>query len=170
MHSPAVSKAGQSQSQTVRRCQVHAARGWSQSTINGNRRRGTGILNNELYVGFLVWNRLRYVTDPDIEKRCSQLNPEDRWVRKAVPDLRVVSPASWAAVRARHAALDAAAQPAADGSKFQSMQRPKSLLSLLIRCGCCGGGFSMISATHLGCSNARNKGVEVCSNRRTVKR
>ena len=29
-------------------------KGWSQSTINGNRRRGTGILNNELYVGFLV--------------------------------------------------------------------------------------------------------------------
>jgi len=33
--------------------------GWTQSTINGNRRRGTGILNNELYVGVLVWNRLR---------------------------------------------------------------------------------------------------------------
>ena len=26
--------------------------------------RGTGILNNELYIGRLVWNRLRYVEDP----------------------------------------------------------------------------------------------------------
>ena len=37
---------------------------WGQSTINGNAARGTGILNNELYVGRLVWNRLRYVKDP----------------------------------------------------------------------------------------------------------
>lgn len=29
-------------------------RGWGQSTINGNRRRGNGILNNELYIGKLV--------------------------------------------------------------------------------------------------------------------
>jgi DNA invertase Pin-like site-specific DNA recombinase len=34
-----------------------SGKGWSQSTLNGNRRRGTGILNNELYIGRLVWNR-----------------------------------------------------------------------------------------------------------------
>ena len=34
---------------------------WGQSTINGNRRRGTGILNNELYIGQLVWNRQRFI-------------------------------------------------------------------------------------------------------------
>ena len=72
-------------------------------------------------------------------------------------------------VRARQAGLDAAAKPAADGSTFQSKQRPKGLLSKLLRCGCCGGGFSMISATHVGCSNARNKGEAVCASRRTVK-
>ena len=31
---------------------------WGPSTINGNAQRGTGILNNEMYVGRLVWNRL----------------------------------------------------------------------------------------------------------------
>jgi DNA invertase Pin-like site-specific DNA recombinase len=30
---------------------------WGPSTIHGNRQRGTGILNNELYIGRLVWNR-----------------------------------------------------------------------------------------------------------------
>src|SRR3546814_826298 len=35
---------------------------WRQNTINGNRARGTGILNNELYVGTYVWNRLEYKT------------------------------------------------------------------------------------------------------------
>ena len=29
---------------------------WDASTINGNPARGTGILNNELYIGRLVWN------------------------------------------------------------------------------------------------------------------
>jgi site-specific DNA recombinase len=38
---------------------------WGPSTIHGNPDRGTGILNNELYVGKLVWNRLRYIKDPE---------------------------------------------------------------------------------------------------------
>ena len=50
------------------------------------------------------------------------------------------------------------------------MQRPKGLLSKLLRCGCCGGGFSVVSATHVGCSNVRNKGDAVCTHRRTIKR
>ena len=37
---------------------------WGASTIHGNRERGTGILNNELYIGRQVWNRLTYVKDP----------------------------------------------------------------------------------------------------------
>ena len=39
-----------------------SGKAWGPSTIHGNRQRGTGILNNELYIGKLVWNRLRYVT------------------------------------------------------------------------------------------------------------
>jgi len=34
-------------------------RGWGASTINGNAARGTGILNNRIYIGKLVWNKLR---------------------------------------------------------------------------------------------------------------
>jgi len=39
---------------------------WGASTIYGNWLRGTGILNNELYVGRLVWNRQRFVKDPEM--------------------------------------------------------------------------------------------------------
>jgi site-specific DNA recombinase len=46
--------------------------GWGSSTINGNATRGTGILNNELYIGRLVWNRLRYLKDPITGKRISR--------------------------------------------------------------------------------------------------
>jgi DNA invertase Pin-like site-specific DNA recombinase len=63
---------------------------WSPSTINGSRERGTGILNNELYVGKLVWNRLRYMKDPATGKRRSRLNPEKDWIVREVPELRVL--------------------------------------------------------------------------------
>ena len=64
---------------------------WSPSTIYGNAKRGTGILNNELYVGRLVWNRLRYVKNPDTGKRVSRLNPTSEWMSREVPELRIVS-------------------------------------------------------------------------------
>ena len=47
---------------------------WSPSTLYGYAKRRTGILNNELYVGRMVWNRLRYVKNPDTGKRVSRLN------------------------------------------------------------------------------------------------
>ena len=59
--------------------QSPSGKGWGQTTINGNRRRGTGILNNELYIGRMIWNRLRYVKDPKTRKRVSRLNPESEW-------------------------------------------------------------------------------------------
>lgn len=49
-----------------------------------------GILNNELYVGRLVWKRLRYLKDPDTGKRVSRLNPESDRVIQDVPELRIV--------------------------------------------------------------------------------
>ena len=134
--------------------------GWSQSTINGNRARGTGILNNELYVGKLVWNRLRYMKDPNTGKRVSRLNAEDEWIVKDVPDLRIVPQELWDAVKARQASLDRK-KPV-----FWNKQRPRNLFSYLLKCGVCGGGCSMVSAKHYGCSNARNKGT--CDNRLTI--
>ena len=74
---------------------------WSPSTIYGSAKRGTGILNNELYVGRLVWNRLRYVKNPDTGKRVSRLNPESEWMRKEVAQLRIVSDETWANAKRR---------------------------------------------------------------------
>jgi site-specific DNA recombinase len=48
---------------------------WGASTIYGNRHRGTGVLNNELYIGRQVWNRQRYLKDPTTGKRVSRPNP-----------------------------------------------------------------------------------------------
>ena len=62
-----------------------AGKNWGPSTIYGNWRRGTGILNNELYIGRLVWKRQRFVKDPDTGKRQARLNPEAQWIVEEVP-------------------------------------------------------------------------------------
>ncbi|MGV6805895.1 MAG: recombinase family protein, partial [Ruegeria sp.] len=129
---------------------------WTQSAINGNRRRGIGILNNEIYIGVLVWNRMRMVRDPTTGKRISRINPEEEWIRKDVPDLRIVSDELWAKVKERQRALPQ------DTKKFWKAQRPRYLLSGLLKCGCCGGGFSIANHNRYGCSTARNKGT--CDN------
>ena len=45
--------------------QVPGPRGrpWRHTTIRGHITRGTGILNTELYIGKLVWNRQRFMKD-----------------------------------------------------------------------------------------------------------
>ena len=51
---------------------------WSPSTIHGHHARGTGILNNELYVGRLVWNRLRYIKESDTRPSSLAAEPQVR--------------------------------------------------------------------------------------------
>jgi site-specific DNA recombinase len=124
---------------------------WGPSTIHGNPKRGVGILNNELYVGRLVWNRLRYLKDPDTGKRVSRLNPEAEWVIQEVPELRIVDQEVWEAVKARQQTL--AYEPPAPGENtLNERRRPKHLFAGLVKCGCCGGGYTMISKDLLGCA------------------
>ena len=60
-----------------------------------------------MYIGRLVWNRLRYVKDPETCKRISRPNPEDKWIIQDVPELRIVEQDLWDKVKARQAKLDA---------------------------------------------------------------
>lgn len=121
-------------------------------TINGNAERGTDILNNELYIGRLVWNRLRYVKDPEIGKRMSRLNAEAEWIVQAVRDLRIVEDTLWDRIKARQRTCRPDRRPRDGTPAFWDRRRPHYLFSGLIRCGVCGGGFSMIGRTGLGCS------------------
>jgi site-specific DNA recombinase len=76
-------------------------KGWGASTINGNAERGVGILNNPLYVGKLVWNKLKYLKDPDTGKRRSRVNAKTDVIEKDVPELRIVADELWHSVKAR---------------------------------------------------------------------
>ena len=140
---------------------------WGPSTIHGNPKRGTGILNNELYIGKLVWNRLRYIKDPDTGRRVSRLNPESEWVVHEVPELRLIDQDVWDAVKERQNRL-AYDVVETSPNPLNDRRRPKHLFAGLVKCGCCGGGYSMISKDLLGCATARNKGT--CDNRLNIRR
>ena len=147
---------------------------WTDSTLRGHAKRGTGIINNELYIGRLVWNRLRYVKDPTTGKRVSRINPPEDWIVTEVPELRIIDDALWQAAKDRQKALAVkyakviAATRAARANRLNATHRPRSLLSGLLVCGCCGGPYALRGQDRYACSNHVMNGS--CTNSRTITR
>ena len=148
---------------------------WNDTTIRGHVKRGTGIINNELYIGRLIWNRLRYVKDPSTGKRVSRLNPESEWLTTEVPELRIVDDELWQRVKTRQGEIaekylnvTEAVREHHRNNRLNGARRPKSLLSGLIFCGVCGGPYSLRGADRFACSAHVTNGS--CSNSRTIAR
>ena len=124
---------------------------WNASTINGNRRRRNGILNNELYAGRITYNRQRFVKDPETGKRIARPNPEHEWVTREVPGLRIIEDDLWERVQAIKQRYSSRW-----GNKRQSKKR---LFSGLLKCGRCGGGMTIRRGDRYYCSARREKGT-----------
>ncbi len=135
---------------------------WNASTLNGSKARGSGILDNPLYAGRIVWNRVRMVKDPETGRRISRPNAGGEHFGSDAPELALVDAATLAAVRARR--LERGQTPG-------TMRKgPKRLLSGLLRCGACGSGMSAHDRDRAGkvrlrCSAVRESGA--CSHKRT---
>ena len=135
---------------------ARSAAPWGDTSIRGHVSRGTGILNNELYAGVLVWNRQRFVKDPATGKRVSRPNPESQWIRTEVPHLRIVDDALWQAARHRQQAVARLFEATTIGARearakrLHSARRPVSLLSGRLTCGCCGGRYRLILRDRFG--------------------
>ncbi len=165
--------AGSSPKQIAKTLNAEAVRGpqgglWSPSTIHGNPRRRNGILHNELYVGRLVWNRQRFLKDPDTGKRIARMNPPSEWIMKNVPELRIIDDELWTGVQARYASVQHKWKSGEEGKRFNQFRRPKYLFSGLTKCGECGAGFITYSREQLGCFGARARGT--CTNLLTIRR
>ncbi|WP_299365349.1 recombinase family protein [uncultured Paracoccus sp.] len=133
---------------------------WRDTAIRGHRARGTGFLNNELYIGRLVWNRMRYVKDPETGRRVSRQNPREEWITTDVPDLRIVDDGLWDRVKRRQGEIDDTPRvQAIRASRFWDRKRQVHLLTGLLRCGSCGGGFAAVGKDYLACSAARKLGT-----------
>jgi DNA invertase Pin-like site-specific DNA recombinase len=148
---------------------------WGETTIRGHVKRGTGLLNNELYIGRLVWNRLRYTKDPNTGKRVSRLNPPSTWVITEVPELRIIDDELWEAVKARQREIEEQHAPAIEAvreahkrNRLRGAQRPRYLLSGLLFCGCCGGPVALRGQDRYACSKHVNSGT--CTNTRSIRR
>jgi hypothetical protein len=145
-----------------------SSKDWGASTIHGNWRRGTGILNNELYIGRLIWNRQRFVKDPETGKRIAKPNPPNAWIQREVPELRIIDDETWAAAKARQTRASRATRPDCTGQQIWQARRPKHLFSGLVRCAVCHGPMIMVGGENYGCANRKNKGT--CDNALTMRR
>src|SRR6266436_9847203 len=147
---------------------------WGDTTIRGHASRGNGVVNNELYAGVLVWNRQRFIKDPSTGKRVSRPNPEAKWIRTEVPELRMVDDELWQRVKLRQAELAKQFEAttkgvrAARAERLNRLRRPAFLLSGLLTCGCCGGKYGIVVNDRYGCLGHFRKGM--CDNGRTIRR
>ena len=137
---------------------------WNAWTINGNSERGTGILQNPIYGGELVWNRVRMVKDPSTGRRVSRPNPQAEWLRTNAPELAIVDSRTLMAAKARKAASSHGLAQRGP-RKYQ-----RSVLSGLLKCGACGSGMAKHDNANgrprIRCSRATESGA--CDNRRPV--
>lgn len=142
---------------------------WRDSAIRGHVQRGTGILNNELYVGRLVWNRQRYIKDPETGKRVSRRNAEHEIQVTAVPHLRIIDDELWRRVKQRQKEIwpkqKRAPQKQPD---FWQTRRPIHILSNKTHCSHCGGKMVSVGRDYLACSNARK--LQTCSQSKGIRR
>src|SRR5680860_770260 len=146
-----------------------SGRSWRDTTIRGHFTRGTGILNNELYIGRLVWNRLTYLKDPTTGRRRSRPNPPELFTIKDVPTLRIVEDELWHAVKARQGSIRESDRVTnARATRFWERRRSRHLLSGLVHCRECGSRYASIGRDYLACSAARGSGT--CSNRQSIRR
>ncbi len=138
-------------------------RGWTPNTIEGDRRRLLGILNNPLYIGQIVWNRTRKDRNPDDpKKRIPRLRPQEEWLRLNAPGLRLVSDELWNAVKARQ---EEATRQSGGGRR----NRRKHLFSGLVKC-VCGAHYVKRDAVFYECADHRLRGPKICPNGRLVRR
>jgi site-specific DNA recombinase len=133
---------------------------WTASTINGNRQRMYGILQNANYSGVVIWNRVHMVKDPGTGRRVSRINPKEEWISKQVPDLRIIEQDVFEAAQNLKAERG--------GLRPHQKRKPRHLFSGLLKCGCCGSGMSVKDVDHgrirVVCTQAKEAGS--CTNKR----
>ena len=144
---------------------------WRDTTIRGHIKRGTSILNNELYIGRLVWNRQRYVKNPETGKRVSRRNGVDSEVIHDVPHLKIIDDDLWQSVKIRQRAIWKATEANVNPDKTPpnwAQRRATHILSERAFCGHCSGSIVSVGKDYLACGNARK--LKTCSQNKSIRR
>lgn len=133
-------------------------REWRVSALVGTASRLNGLLVNPIYIGRPVFNRQRFVKDPETGKRMARPNPRDQWIEQDMPSLRIVPADLWEAVRERR-------ENPGRKQPLHHLRRPKTLLSGLVRCEECGSPM-VVANGYFRCTGHMNAGT--CENNRGV--
>jgi site-specific DNA recombinase len=144
---------------------------WLASAIHGDPKRGSGILNNELYIGRYIWNRRRSRKKLRSGDREYLLRPSEEWITTAHPELSIVSGDVWRKVKARqrerteHIGVRVR-RGLSRHQAYATGAYPKYLLSGLLQCGMCGSNL-IVSGPAQGyvCATRVNGGLHACSNK-----
>ena len=142
---------------------------WNDSTIRGNAKKRDGMLRNEAYVGGIVYGRNRFTRDPDTGNRVSRPALEQHHIVYGdAPELAIVDDDLWNIVQERlertHAAF------AGKTSPLNESHRARYLLNGIVKCGSCGGGYTIVSQERYGCYRRKSRGKQECANSRTITR
>jgi site-specific DNA recombinase len=143
----------------LNRLQVPAPRGgtWSSSAIYGSPAKGSGIINNELYTGRYIWNRSRWVRDPEDKRKRERFDrPRSEWLIEDRPAIRILTDELWQAARIRMATPRSAGGSKGKGAKA------RTLFGGLLTCGLCGGPMIAENALRYGCVARKDRGKTVC--------
>ena len=135
--------------------------GWTSTTIAGRSKIGSGILNNQLLIGRIIWNRNKTIKDPVTEKRIVRPNPPEDWISSEVPELRIIPQTLWDKAKAKQDEIST------KHNRPEWNRRAKTLLSGLLQCGCCGGAYNKMSKYRYYCSTARRKAT--CDNNTSIR-
>lgn len=98
----------------------------------------------------------------------ARINPAEQREEVEVPELRIIGQDQWGRVRARQSALQFDVSGDGNGNALNRAHRREFLLSSLLKCGCCGGGYTIIGKDRYGCATRRGKGT--CDNCRVITR
>jgi hypothetical protein len=102
----------------------------------------------------------------------SRPNPEAKWIRTEVPELRIVDDGLWQRVKLRQAALAKQFEATIKGvrvaraERLNRLRRLAFLLSGLLTCGCCSGKYGSVVKDRYGCHFRKG----ICGNGRTIRR
>lgn len=130
---------------------------WCVSAIYGCPLKGSGIINNEIYIGRYIWNRSQWNKDPDTRKRVRSERPRSDWKIEERPDLRIIDAETWTRARAR---MD---KPASAGGTRGAGRPARTLFGGMLRCGKCGGAVVATGLSTYGCAASKDRGRAVCT-------
>lgn len=136
---------------------------WDLAGIYGHPVKGTGILNNEIYIGRYIWNRSQWIKNPDTGKRKRVERPREEWHIVDHPELRIVQDDVWRAVKNRQAGNR-------NAERVRRGRPASSLFGGLLRCGLCGGPVVVVDGYRYGCNHAKMRGPSVCTGLRIDKK